>query len=75
MDSAASHHVTVDLGNMSFHSECTGPDEVLIGDGKGLSITHIGLTSLQTPSQPFQLSNVLYVPHIKKNLISAAKFC
>ncbi|CAN1123202.1 Retrovirus-related Pol polyprotein from transposon RE2, partial [Linum perenne] len=35
MDSAASHHVTADLGNLSIYSDYNGPDEILIGDGSG----------------------------------------
>ncbi|CAN0920514.1 Retrovirus-related Pol polyprotein from transposon RE1 [Linum grandiflorum] len=42
MDSAASHHVTADLGNLSIYSDYNGPDEIMIGDGTGFRITHIG---------------------------------
>ncbi|KAF2284790.1 hypothetical protein GH714_030467 [Hevea brasiliensis] len=35
MDSAASHHVTSELGNLAIHSDYEGPDEILIGDGLG----------------------------------------
>ncbi|KAF7130119.1 hypothetical protein RHSIM_Rhsim10G0160500 [Rhododendron simsii] len=33
IDSAASHHVTSDLGNLSIHSEYDGHDDIIIGDG------------------------------------------
>ncbi|CAL1361358.1 unnamed protein product [Linum trigynum] len=36
MDSAASHHVTADLGNLSLYSDYTGPDELVVGNGSGL---------------------------------------
>ncbi|CAN0912741.1 hypothetical protein LINGRAPRIM_LOCUS504 [Linum grandiflorum] len=42
MDSAASHHVTSDLGNLSLFSDYNGPTEIVIGDGTSLHITHIG---------------------------------
>ncbi|CAI0451502.1 unnamed protein product, partial [Linum tenue] len=35
MDSAASHHVTGDLGNLSLYSDYTGPDELIVGNGSG----------------------------------------
>ncbi|CAI0444863.1 unnamed protein product, partial [Linum tenue] len=35
VDSAATHHVTPDLGTLSLYSDYTGPDEVLVGDGTG----------------------------------------
>ncbi|CAI0418690.1 unnamed protein product, partial [Linum tenue] len=37
MYTAASHHVTSDLGNLSIYSDYTGPDEILVGDGSGSS--------------------------------------
>ncbi|KAL3529025.1 hypothetical protein ACH5RR_008347 [Cinchona calisaya] len=40
LDSAASHHV------LSLHSEYTSPDETLIGDGSGLTITRTEWTEL-----------------------------
>ncbi|GKV26665.1 hypothetical protein SLEP1_g35923 [Rubroshorea leprosula] len=35
IDSGASDHVTPDLANLALHSEDSGPDELLIGDGSG----------------------------------------
>jgi len=42
IDSAASHNITGDLTNLSVHSEYDGTDEVVIGDGSGLRVSHIG---------------------------------
>ncbi|XP_019056880.1 PREDICTED: uncharacterized protein LOC109116241 [Tarenaya hassleriana] len=42
LDSGASHHVTTDLANLSLHSPYQGGDEVIIGNGSGLAITHTG---------------------------------
>lgn len=44
----------------------------MVGDGTALSITHIGSTTIPSPSQRFKLTNVLAM---KTNLISISKFC
>lgn len=75
LDSSASHHVTADLSNLSLHSPYTGHDDIMIGDGSNLPITHTGSTSLKTPQNNFTLTNVLCVPSMKKNLISISQFC
>ncbi|GAB2296184.1 hypothetical protein Dimus_038408 [Dionaea muscipula] len=59
LDSSASHHVTSDLDNLSLHQPYEGPDDIVIGDGTGLPITHTGLTSLFSPTHTFKLSDVL----------------
>jgi hypothetical protein len=46
LDSGASYHVTTNLNNLSLHASYTRSDDVMIGDGTGLSITHTGSTSL-----------------------------
>ncbi|KAL6335792.1 hypothetical protein AAG906_039555 [Vitis piasezkii] len=40
LDSGASHHVTADLSNLSLHTPYTGSDDIMIGDGSSLPITH-----------------------------------
>ncbi|CAA7023370.1 unnamed protein product [Microthlaspi erraticum] len=75
MDSGATHHMTSDLQNLALHQPYTGEDNVLIGDGSGLSITHIGSKTVPTPSRSLTLSNILCVPHIHKNLISVYRLC
>lgn len=75
LDSGATHHITTDLQNLSFHNPYTGPDEIMIGDGSGIPITHTGSTSLPTSSHSFTLSNVLCAPTMKRNLISISQFC
>jgi len=40
-DSAASHNITFDLAYLSVHWEYDGTDEVVIGDGSGLQVTHV----------------------------------
>ena len=74
LDSAASHNITSDLANLSIHSEYDGQDEVVLGDGTGLHVTHIGSTTVSSPSRPLNLKETLHVPLIHKNLIFVHKF-
>lgn len=74
-DSGASHHVTNDLANLALGSEYTGGGSVLMGNGTGLPITHIGSSSFlpHTSNHMFLLNHLLRVPHISKNLLSVSK--
>jgi hypothetical protein len=49
IDSVTSHNILGDLQNLSIHSEYDNTDEVLIGDGTSLAITHIGSLASPTP--------------------------
>lgn len=74
MDSGASHHVIADMSNFASQAPYTGQDDVVIGNGSNLPITHTGSLSLTTPSKKFKLNNVLYAPSMQKNLISVNRF-
>ncbi|KAL6310882.1 hypothetical protein AAG906_018041 [Vitis piasezkii] len=50
LDSGASHHVTGDLTNLSHQQPYEGPDDILLGDGSGLEITHTGSSKLPATS-------------------------
>lgn len=73
-DSGSTHHVTSYLGNLSIHSEYTGPDQLCIGNGVGLPISHIGMSSLSTSKDQFILKDIFHIPQISKNLLSVSKF-
>ena len=70
LDSAASHNITGDLSNLSIHSEYDGTDEVILGDGLGLVVSHIGSLALHSPHRTLTLRDTLCVPNLCKNLIS-----
>ena len=75
LDSGVSHHITIDLGHLSLHSRHTNSDDLLIGDGMGLLITHNSSTTLTSPTiSTFTLNNIRYVPNMTKNLISVFQF-
>ena len=65
LESGASPHMTADLNNLTLHAPYDIEDDIVIGDGNGLHITHSGLTSLSTPSHSFTSPNVLCVPNMK----------
>ena len=66
--------ITGDLASLSVHSEYDGTDEVVIGDGSGLRVSHIGSLELHSPTRTFHLNDTLCVPSICKNLISVHHF-
>lgn len=68
LDSGATHHITSNLNNCVLYQPYLGGDEVLIGDGSGLAISHTGSTILPSNTRNLSLNKVLYVPNIHKNL-------
>ncbi|KAH9768735.1 retrovirus-related pol polyprotein from transposon RE1 [Citrus sinensis] len=80
LDSGTTHHLTNNMANMHVSNEFRGNDKLIIGDGKGLSITHVGNTNLTIQSSKIQsastciaLKDILLVPSITKNLISVSR--
>ena len=74
-DTGASHHVDPDRTSFHSVSEYGGPDEIVLGNGNTLSITHIGQTHHHTSYGSLSLKDVLCVPQFKNKLISVAKLC
>ena len=68
LDTSANQHVTLDLTTLAASKPYLGNDNLHIGDGNGLPISHIG------PHRSFTLSNVLHVPTIMKCLLSVQNF-
>lgn len=54
-----SHHLTSDLHNMTIYRPYNGDDSVVIGDGSGFFITHMGSISLSSHTRPLNLHKVL----------------
>jgi histone deacetylase 1/2 len=71
MDSGATDHYTNDMDRMSFHERYLGKDQVQVANGTGLSIAHVGHSSLAGSSRSLALRNILHVPDISKNLLSS----
>ena len=74
-DSAATDHVTSSLSHLSFPKPYQGQDQITVGNGQNLPITHLGNTSIPLSQSTLQLKNVLRVPSIASNLVSVHKIC
>ena len=75
VDSSTSHHVTTDLAALALHESYTAFDNVIIGDGLGLSISNIGSFSLTALPTRLLFSNVLHVLPMSKHLILISALC
>ncbi|KAL9443488.1 hypothetical protein AB3S75_016782 [Citrus x aurantiifolia] len=78
LDSGATHHLTNDINNMHVSEAFTGISKLVVGNGAGLSITHVGSAALKShnshnTSLTLKLKDILLVPQITKNLISISK--
>ena len=75
-DSGATNHVTKDP--FVFHNKSLyhGSKSLKVGNGQGMNIIHTGYAFYIAPhtNKKFILCNLLYIPHITKNLISIAQF-
>lgn len=76
IDSGATNHITHDLANLQMTTEYSGPDQVSVANGQGLPIHHTGssIVSLPSSNSHFRLNNILHVPNISHNLLSAHQF-
>jgi len=74
-DTGATHHLTNNLQNLNISSEeYTGQDQIRIGNGTSLSISHSGSATLSLSRRNFLLKQLLHVPNICKNLLSVRQF-
>ena len=64
------------MTNMHMREEFKGNDQLIIGNGQGLTITHVGNASLRLSSSKttyILLKDMLLVPSMTKNLLSISK--
>ncbi|XP_010253823.1 PREDICTED: uncharacterized protein LOC104594965 [Nelumbo nucifera] len=73
-DFGATNHITSDLSKLQLHSKYTGLDQVTVGNGEGLAISHTGSSTISSASRSLLLKNILHVPNIQKNLLFVAQF-
>ena len=58
-DSRATNHITSDIHNLMNKTKFVGQDNIVIGNGTGLNIKHIGQSSFQSQFT----SKLLYLNH------------
>ncbi|KAL5766680.1 hypothetical protein ACOSP7_017297 [Xanthoceras sorbifolium] len=76
-DSRATTHVTSDLGNLSHYSQYEGLHKLVVGSGQKLAIDNVGTSLVKShtqPTQTLQMTNVLHVLQVTKNLLSISTF-
>jgi histone deacetylase 1/2 len=71
LDTGATDHMTSDLDRLHIRERYNGHEQVHVGNGAGLQISHIGHSTINADANPLQLRNVLHVPQISKHLLSA----
>lgn len=67
--------MTLQFQNLNVASEYDCSEQLYIGDGSSLDITHTGSTLFHLPSKTFTLHDVLCVPKFARNLIFVSQFC
>ena len=75
MDSGATHHFTPDITMIQYPSAYQGNEQVIVGNGKKLSISHVGHAYLPSKHKSLLLKNVLHTPYLTTNLLSVQKLC
>ncbi|KAF3640958.1 hypothetical protein T459_05878 [Capsicum annuum] len=67
--------MTADSQNLQRPDNYTGTDDITMGNGNKIPITHTGHVQINASNKKFHLSNTLCTPEIKRNLISVSQFC
>lgn len=65
-DSGALHHVALNPFALQGNSNYGGPDEILLGDGKIISISYTIYAHINIVHRPLSSSNVLCLPNLCK---------
>ena len=80
LDSGATHHLTNNMENLQINEEFKGTNKLIIGNGHGFSITHVGhaflshrASNLLSTHTKITLKDILLVPSTTKNLVSISK--
>lgn len=75
MDTGATSHLMngsgIDFPFIDWHSYNS---HIMVGDGTRIPVKACGTMALPKPFAPLALKNILYTPHIVKNLVSVRKF-
>ena len=75
VDSSCNSHITSDLSQLANTSNFANDEQIVVGSGQALPITHSGCGILLTPSSSLKLQELLCVPSISTNLVSVHRLC
>uniref|UniRef100_A0A803PJW7 GAG-pre-integrase domain-containing protein n=1 Tax=Cannabis sativa TaxID=3483 RepID=A0A803PJW7_CANSA len=73
VDTGATNHIAQSTDNLKSVIPYSCQETVAVANGKKLSISNIGTTTLPSKSCPLNLNSVLQIPTITKNLVSVSK--
>lgn len=74
-DSGATHHMTLDLHNLTIAQPYTSDNKITIGNGIGLHIAHTSSSYIKPVDHVLRLNTVLHIPTLAMNLLSFTKLC
>lgn len=75
LDYGASHHLTNDKANLQDTTPYLGHENVTVGNGSLLIITHVGTSTIALDSCSLILSHVLHTLTLSYNLLFVQKLC
>ncbi|KAF3781256.1 Retrovirus-related Pol polyprotein from transposon TNT 1-94 [Nymphaea thermarum] len=73
-DTGATNNIVASDTHLENKQAYSGPESVMVGNGKFLPISHIGDLQVNIQRTDFLLKNSLHVPKIAHNLISVGRF-
>jgi hypothetical protein len=73
-DTGLMDHLTSELNKLAVRDKYNGQEQIHVANDGGMHITHIGNSTLYTPSRILSLKYVLHVPSSHKNLVSIHRF-
>ncbi|KAI3677446.1 hypothetical protein L2E82_51659 [Cichorium intybus] len=73
LDTGAKNHMTHSTGTLSSYINNSSQNHIVIGNGFKIPINGTGYTTLSPPFPPFKINNVLFAPHLIKNLLSVRR--
>jgi hypothetical protein len=69
-DSGAINYMAADLGNLSLASPYPTNEMIHTANGEGLTVSHIGDSTINSSLSLIKLNSVLCVPQLTQNLLS-----
>ncbi|CAL2255962.1 unnamed protein product [Prunus armeniaca] len=74
-DNGASNHMVSDISSLNHVAPCESTEQVIVGNGEGLKIKHIGTTAIACASTSLKMPSVFHVPQLSVNLLFVHQLC